>query len=1037
MHGQVQKMRGQIGPGLVESRILPTVMLPDHHLLSQMPLRVDAVARRLESSIWFDAVEAAVEATAAGPEFIPWPQARQLRRRKAAPRSHWGRLFDQRWCRVTFPAKTDGSQWLNWREDGEATLYLKGRPFFGFDVAHRYCRLPAGITEVWVEAFCQQSAIWHPQAAGLKPEGCFFEGASLVRRDDDAWHAWHDLKCLLDAALNLRQQENAALPPQVGPGCVQPPVEKHSPAYRRYLRWLNDASTAFESNGPAAARRVMARAYADLRAGRALLRATLTGHAHIDLVWLWPERVGEVKAVHTFATVNRLMDDYPEFRFAYSQPASYEAVRRRSPALYEQVSSRLRSGRWQATGAMYVESDTLIACGEALLRSFLVGQNEFENITGRRSRLTWLPDVFGYSACLPQMMRLAGAEYFFTTKLTWNLVNRFPYSSFVWKGNDGSAVLAHITQDGNYVASVDAAELKNTSWGYQQGDVHDEYLLGTGFGDGGGGPTAEMCERARRIGGLPGMPDVAWDQPENFFARLAKVRNRLPVYQGECYIEGHRGTYTTHGGLKAAFRGLERALQVSEAAGCVTGKNRDHLATWKRLIFSQFHDYIPGSSVWDVYREGIPELRALARAANDDAERALGRAKGEDCLFNPHAVEISRWVRPAGSRRAVRVRLPALAGTTTAAARVDADAPVDLQGLKISNGSSELRLDRRGWITSLRLDGARIALAGPAGQLIAHVDQPSRFEAWDLDRHTLAMGKACAAQARIEPFRQGHRAGFRVTRRVAKKSAATVEFSLEAGSPLLHVALDLDWQDEYALLKFFLPTKYRAGHARFGIPYGSILRPQLAAGVHAEAMWEVPFSRWLAVFDEAETEGLFAVTEAKYGATVREGAVGLSLVRSPRIVGYESHGGAWPSGLSRVQAPNPHSDIGAHRIRLAVGRYHSGLGRAEHPASLADTLFTDPLPYRGGAWPSPLRGLKGGGTLIPAWAQPLRDSSWLLRLHEVGGQRGQTVVETAPGWKAARGDARGKPGGKFQDRLAVKFEPHQIVSVVFKAAPAH
>lgn len=973
-----------------------------------------------------------VEASVAGPKFVAWPQARRLPRQKVSARSYWGRLFDQRWCRVRFPQKTDGRQWLNWREDGEATLHLQGRPFFGFDVGHRYCRLPSGLREVWVEAFCVQSAIWHPQARGLAPEGCLFAGASLVRRNDEAWHAWHDLKCLLDAALSLRQQENIGLPPQVGPSCVQPPVERHSPAYRRFLRWLNDACNAFEHDGLGAARRVMARAYADLRAHRSLLRATLTGHAHIDLVWLWPERVGEMKAVHTFATVNRLMDDYPEFRFAYSQPASYEAVKRRSPALYKKMASRLRSGRWQATGAMYVESDTLIACGEALLRSFLVGQKEFERIAGRPARLTWLPDVFGYSACLPQMMRLAGTEYFFTTKLTWNLVNRFPYSSFVWKGNDGSEVLAHITQDGNYVSAVEAGELKNSSWGYQQGDVHDEYLLATGYGDGGGGPTAEMCERARRLSGLPGMPGIAWDQPENFFTRLAKLRHRLPVYQGECYVETHRGTYTTHAAVKASFRGLERALQVSEAVGCVSGENWDRLHTWKRLIFSQFHDYIPGSSVWDVYGEGLPELKALAALETGKARRALEREGGENCLFNPHAVEIDRWVKPRGARRAVRVRLPALAGITVGDARIDGGGAVTLDGLRVSNDKCELRLDRRGWIVSLRLDGVVIPLAGPSGQLISHVDKPSRFEAWDVDRHTLALGRTCAATPRIEPFEEEHRGGFRVTRRVAEKSSATIEFALESGSPLLHVAIDLDWRDEDTLLKFLLLTKHRASQARFGIPYSSILRPQQPAGLHAEAMWEVPFSRWLAMFDEAETEGIFAVTEAKYGVTVREGALGLSLVRSPRIVGYDSHRRGWPPALSRVQAPTPHSDIGSHRLRFAFGRYHAGLGRAAHPASLAETLFTEPLSYRGKNWPSFLRGIEGGETLIPAWAQPLGDSFRLLRLHEVGGRRGQCLIEAAKGWMIARSDAWGKSAGKFRKQLAAKFEPHQIVSVVFK-----
>lgn len=536
-------------------------MLPSHSLLSQIPLRADSVTRRLQSAIWKDARRLTVEVTEAGPEILSWAAAKKRPLKKAAGPGYWGRLFDQRWCRIIFPRQPDGTQWLQWKDDGEATLYVQGQPYFGFDVGHKYCRMPIGLKEVWVEANCVQSAIWHPEAHGLSAQGSLFEGAFLVSRDEDAWHAWHDIKCLLDVALNLRQQENVSLLPQVAPGHTQAAVEKHSPAYRRMLRWLDDACTVLEQYGPAAGRRVLAKAYAELRASRLLMQASLTGHAHIDLVWLWPERIGELKAVHTFSTVNRLMDEYPEFRFAYSQPASYEAVERRAPGLFQAVRSRLKSGRWEATGAMYVESDTLIACGEGLLRSFLVGQAEFTKLTGHPSRLTWLPDVFGYSACLPQMMKLAGAEYFFTTKLTWNLVNRFPYSSFVWRGNDGSEVVAHVTQDSGYCASLEAAELKNSSWGHQQGDIHGEYLLPTGYGDGGGGPSAEMCERARRLDGLPGMPAVKWDQPESFFDRLALLQNHLPVHKGECYVEGHRGTYTTHGAVKAAFREFERTLR--------------------------------------------------------------------------------------------------------------------------------------------------------------------------------------------------------------------------------------------------------------------------------------------------------------------------------------------------------------------------------------------------------------------------------------------------------------------------------------------
>ncbi len=1009
-------------------------MLPINHLLQLNPLRIESAARRLEAGLWWEVQPLAVEATEAGPDLLSWKEAIKRRRRPVEPGSAWGKLFDQRWCRIVLPKPTRGDSWFSWRDQGEATLYLKGEPWFGFDVAHRHCRLPSGTKELWIESNCVQSAIWHPRAVGLSAKGSVFEGADLCRRNDEAWHAFHDLKCLFDVALTLRQQENVYLPPQVAPGSLQPAVEKHSPEYRRLLRVMDEAVDALDRDGPAAARVRLAAGYEELRGSRSLMRCVLSGHAHIDLVWLWPERIGELKAVHTFATVSRLLEEYPEMRFAYSQPASYEAVERRAPRLSKKVMTFVRAGQWSATGAMYVESDTLIACGEALWRSFMMGQEAFTRLKGSPATLTWLPDVFGYSACLPQMMRMAGARYFFTTKLTWNFVNRFPYSSFLWRGNDGSEVIAHVTQDAGYNGQTDTGELKASSWGHQQGDIHREYLLPTGFGDGGGGPTAEMCERARRLGRLPGMPEVVWDQPEDFFARLEPLRNRLPVYQGECYLEGHRGTFTTHGEVKAAFRNLERALQSSEAVSCVTGKRWDRSETWKRLVFAQFHDYIPGSSVWDVYLEGIPELRSLAESESAKARAALAGSGGVECLFNPHAVPVTHWIPRPRSKKPVRVQLPALGGCAVGDAILTEPCDeVRVTGSSVSNGLVEFRLDKNGWLDRLAWGGESMPLRGPAGQLWHYRDQPARFEAWDLDRQTLAGGEVCRSKAKIEVFTDGaHRAGFRVHRRAGGSNEATVTFFLEAGSPLLHVEVDLDWREPHALLKLCFPTRYAATHARFGIPYSSVLRPQTASGSHSEAMWEVPFSRWLAVFDEGERAGLFAVTEAKYGASVRDGTIGISLVRSPLAAGCDGLRVAWPPHLSRLPIPSPHTDIGQHSIRLAFGNYHCGLSRADHPASVANTLFSGPLPYRGKPVAAALQSLEGGDSLIPEWAMPIDAHSWLLRLHEVSGHRGTLRVRAAAGWKTAPCDALGKSSRAGRRETSIDFTPYQIVSVLFK-----
>jgi len=1008
-------------------------MLPAHHLPQLILTRIEGTLRRLQDLVWEETFAAFVSATPSGPAQMALEQARCLPLARVEPCSFWGKLFDQRWYRVEPPCGGgDGPAWLRWMSQSEDTLYVSGEPYFGFDVAHRCVRLPENPGELWIESNCIQSAIWHPEASPMDAAGCYFEGGFFCRRNEEAWQAYHDLKCLFDLAMDERGREDARLKSPMVPFGLQAPLDHFSPAYRRLLRIMNEAADAWDTVGDLAAmRRRLAEGYRELRVDKTFLRCVLTGHAHIDLVWMWPERIGELKTVHTFATVNRLMDDYPEFRFAHSQTAGYEAVKRRAPGLYRQVMERIREGRWQATGAMRVESDTLLACGEGLARSFLIGQKEFTEINGGPARLTWLPDAFGYCACLPQVMAQAGVKYFYTTKMTWNTINPFPYSSFVWRSN-GSEVVGHITRDAGYNTFVQVPEIRSCVNGHQQADIHHECLLPTGYGDGGGGPTDDICERARRLGSLPGMPELVWDQPEAFFDRLNTLKDRLPVFQGECYLEFHRGTYTTHGDLKAAFRGLERALQTAEAAAAVTGRRWEMEQAWKRLVLAQFHDYIPGSSVWDVYQEGIPQLRAAAEEQSQRTLAALNGENGTACIFNPHAVQVKRWVSHPETGQPVWMTLPPLSGVAIAPEARPALVK-SLSPRSVSNGLVEFSLDEHGWIERLAWEGTETALAGPLGQLVIYPDRPANFEAWDIDRHTLSLGQVCDGTPKIEPWAEGeHRSGFRVSRDIGRGSHAAVCFFLEAGSPLLHIAVELDWREPEALLKLLFPMQYGAANARFGAPFGSVLRPQVPSGTVSEAMWEVPFSRYFAVFDEGEREGLFFVTESKYGASVRSGTAGISLVRSPRVTGMDSvHRTAWPQHLSRLKVPGAYSDIGTHSIRLAAGQYDITLPREAQPASVADTLFTGPVGYRGEPVASPLESIRGSETMIPSWVQPLENGGWVLRMHEVAGRRGDLGIKARPGWRLEKTDLSLRNPKELGEGGHFAFKPYELVSVLF------
>jgi len=1029
-------------------------MLPPNPLLQLVPSRVLGAVERVEKLIWQPVGPLWAEATSASPIYRPLAEAQSEKRRLLRAPHYWGKLFDQRWVRIQIPTvgviAANRPLFLQWRDQGEATLYVEGVPHYGFDVAHRHCPLPRGAREIWLECLCVRSAIWHPDAsAGLDREGSRCEGAWLVARDEQAWRVYHDLNVLAEL---MTEERKANFPTQhtFDRFRHQTPVEQVTVLYRRLLRLLDEAVDAFDSGGLDALEGKLRLAYRDLRTDPLALDAVLTGHAHIDLVWLWPERVGEAKAVHSFATADRLMDLYPEFRFAYSQTASYAAVARRAPGLHRRVMRRIGQKRWEATGALEVESDTMLPCGEALARSFLLGQDAFTKLRGSPSRLLWLPDVFGYSGCLPQLMRQCGVDYFFTTKMTWGAVTKFPHSSFVWRGDDGSEVVAHIvSQSVGYNGKTTLAELKDHALGHRQSDIHREFLAPTGWGDGGGGPTEEMCERARRMADLASLPRVKWGGVEPFFDRLARLRAKLPAYQGECYLEYHRGVFTTHGNVKAAFRGLERALQVQEAAACATGTGPIDAQAWRRLVFAQFHDYIPGSSVPDVYREGVAEHRKLAVEAEGAARRLLsdvgsqlaGASPGlkkdarastqptnEPCLFNPTPFARTEQVRVGG--KTLTVHLPPLTGLPLKECTVKTHLRSRASRRTLDNGLVSARFGADGCLQAMVIAGHGLQLKEGAGALWVYPEKPALFDAWDIDRQALSLGKRLGRPVSAKAKSTTHEATFTATWRVGAKSRVVVRYALRPGESWLRMDISADWHEPHTLLKLAFPTRYAGRSARFGAPFGSVLRSQQPGKPQDEAMWEVPGSRWAAVTDEGEHDGLFVATEAKYGFSVRDGALGVSLLRTVPVTGFDQkHAAAYTHSLLRDPSAPRLADLGDHEIKLAVGRYDTWAPREQHPAALADTLFTPLVPYRGRAVDCGLRGMSGALSLQPCWAKPLGRGRWLLRLHETLGRRGAVQLDLAPGWSARHTDLSEKPGARLPDGK-VPFKPYEVLSVI-------
>ncbi|MEM7809554.1 MAG: glycoside hydrolase family 38 C-terminal domain-containing protein, partial [Planctomycetota bacterium] len=918
------------------------------------------------------------------------------------------------WWRIELPT-LEGRHYLRWDDEGEATLYRRHgdgwTPHHGIDPGHLEVPLPEGETTLLIESICCRTGVWVAGGKqGLSPEGSLFRGASVLRRNDDAWHAWHDLDILLGLCDLLYRQ---ALPRPYSAGAgndigqssgelfnsggYRTPVEAAPPILRQILRKLTSAADAYDRSGAAAFREKTSAILADLPAEPQAINATLTGHAHIDLAWLWPERVGDFKAVHSFATAEHLMGEYPELHFGYSQPASYEAVERRAPELIDRVKARIGEGNWEATGAMYVESDTQLPCGEALVRAIALGQAGFESLSGDASRVLWLPDVFGYSACLPQLLSGFDVPYFFTTKMHWSGGTRFPHSAFEWQSYDGSSVLGFIAWE-HYNLSALPSQLDWAAMNQRQSDVFPDTLACTGYGDGGGGVTATMCERTRRMNNLATLPKSQWGRIDGFFDRMALVRDELPTWQGEMYLEYHRGVQTTHVELKQAYRAAERGLQLHEAARCIVGDGPMDDADWKRVCFAQFHDILPGSSIQEVYGETNPELQSIA---DRQTQAAIERLGGEgDSVFNPLPCE--RAVVLDGKPRLV----PPLCVAKLDSLEALPAEPVRAEGTTLDNGRVRVTFDDAGGVSSMSVDGHAVVLAGSAGRLFALPDAPANYDAWDIDRHTLSAGELVDTPVELHVEGDDGRRTVRVSRSVGQKSRVELSFSLSVDSPVLEIESDIDWQDEQTLLKMVWPTEYRVADVLYGAPYGSTSRSQTGNTIADDAAFEVPASRWAAIGDTQGGDGLMLVTEASYGMGARDGLLHVSLVRSAMITRADEDVQLRDFDAYGQDGHQAFSDIGRHRVRLAVGRFDPASERHEQPAQLADLLFTPVLRTNGTPANAGLLGIDGVPSVTAAWAKPEPDG-WTLRLHETLGRRGTLTLRLADGVTATRTDLRG------------------------------
>ena len=504
---------------------------------------------------------------------------------------------------------------------------------------------------------------------------------------------------------------------------------------------------------------------------------SVIGHAHIDTAWLWPLAESKRKCVRTFSSALQLMEDYPEFRFVCSQAQQLDWMRTDFPALYERILVRVKSGQFIPAGATWVEPDTNIPSGESLVRQFLYGQRFFKEQFGRYSSVFWEPDVFGYAAALPQIMRLSGVDYFLTQKLSWNEFNLPDRNSFLWEGLDGSRVLAHFPPVDTYNSLATVKEVLFNVANFRDHERANESYLLYGYGDGGGGPSAEMLEQLKRMENTAGLPLVQQRSPEEFFRRCETDLKDPTVWVGELYFENHRGTYTTQAAVKRDNRRSEELLHDLEFLGSLaflqTGQTypRETLtALWKQVLTNQFHDILPGSSIHEVYQDTTKVYKQVfesGKALKSAFYSRLVSASEGYSLVNTlgcrrmEVVELpadknGREEAPSPSLAVVDV--PPYSITALEQARRSEDRRVTIvrnaAGFQLENEFISVQLTAQGQVISLieRASDRQCVLPGEtANQLVLYEDLPYNFDAWNVDvyYHEKVLERPQAFSARI------------------------------------------------------------------------------------------------------------------------------------------------------------------------------------------------------------------------------------------------------------------------------------------------
>ncbi len=807
---------------------------------------------------------------------------------------------------VWLEVKTQIDEWDDARNP-QFLLFLDGEPVQGLDMNHRRVLLTreaeAGRTyQFGLQAY---TGTLHSEFR-LIPE--------ILQIDHQIESLYYDLAVPMRSFSRMKDETLKMEITEVLNACVNR-LDLRNPYSPEFYASLSEASAYLQKA-----------LYEDLIGFQDII-ATCIGHTHIDVAWMWTVEQVREKTGRSFATVLKLMDEYPNYKFMSSQPQLYEFLKERYPKLYAKVKERVAQGRWEPEGGMWVEADCNLTSGESLVRQFLHGKRFFKEEFGVDNRILWLPDVFGYSAALPQIMKRSGIDYFMTTKLAWNQINKIPHDTFMWRGIDGTEILTHMVttlgvgQDvKNFFTTYNGMLHPDAIMGgwerYLDKNINNDILISYGYGDGGGGPTRDMLETSMRMEkGIKGIPKVRQEFSRTYFEELeerVKDNNRLAKWEGELYFEYHRGTYTSMGRNKRSNRKSEFMMMDLELLSVLTGQYpSDDLAwMWKLTMRNQFHDILPGTSIKEVYevtREEYAQIEEKAKRLIDERLSLLAPADDAVTVFNTLGFERNGVVKldedicadalVSGDGKVYPIQktqdgsVVYLEGIPSKGWKVfsrvsemtdgEKKSPITITEHGVDTPFYHAELDENGLFTSIydKEFDREIIREGQKGNLIRmYEDKPMNYDNWDIDMYYTEKSWDVTGVDDMRWVENGPvRAALQITRSVSNsKIFQTICFY--ADSRRIDFETKIDWKESQHLLKVHFPMDVHSDEAAFDIQFGNVTRKIHTNTSWDEARFESCGQKWMD-FSEGHY-GVSIMNDCKYGHSAKDGCLGLTLLKS-------------------------------------------------------------------------------------------------------------------------------------------------------------